>query len=99
MRLRPAPLAIALALVLLALPPAPAAQQAGAPGAAPPLPPATPIQDLKSLAGKWEGRIMPRPGGPNPEPGSSAPTDPSIWIPSGIGGCSSSARGSSGTGT
>ena len=39
MRLRPAPLAIALALVLLALPPAPAAQQAGAPGAAPPLPP------------------------------------------------------------
>ena len=53
MRLRPAPFVIALALALLALPPAPAAQQAGAPGAAPPLPPATPIQDLKSPAGAW----------------------------------------------
>ena len=66
MRLRPAPLVIALTLVLLALPPPPAAQQAAAPGAASPLPPATPVQDLKSLAGKWEGRIMPRRGGSEP---------------------------------
>ena len=33
------------------------AQQAGGSGGTSPLPPATPVQDLRSLVGKWEGRV------------------------------------------
>jgi hypothetical protein len=45
---------------LLAAPLAAEAQQAGAPGGAPSLPPATPIQDLKGLVGKWKGGFTSR---------------------------------------
>ena len=41
------------------------AQQAGGSGGTSRLPPAVPIQDLKSLVGKWEGRIT---GGSTPDP-------------------------------
>jgi len=45
---------------LLAAPLAAKAQQAGAPGGASSLPPATPIQDLKGLVGKWKGGFTSR---------------------------------------